>query len=70
MCRMSMRCSNRCLPCSVVSPHHSLTCQAEGIVIYATWQRYGDVFCFNLDIDIDTDSYLLEYWLNNKIIIF
>jgi hypothetical protein len=26
-------------------------CQVEDIVIHATWQRYGNVFCFNLYID-------------------
>ena len=28
-------------------------CQVEGIAIYATWQKYGNVFYFNIYIDID-----------------
>jgi hypothetical protein len=53
---MYMRCSNHWLPCSVVSPHHSPTCQAEGIAIHATWQRFGNVFCFNIYIDYQCES--------------
>ena len=32
--------------------YHTM-CQAEGIAIHATWQRYDNIFCFNLYIDID-----------------
>jgi hypothetical protein len=28
--------------------------QAKSIVTHATWQRYGNIFCFNLYIDIDS----------------
>ena len=38
-------------------------CQVEGIAIYVTWQKYGNVFYFNIYIDIDyrCDSYINFY---------
>jgi hypothetical protein len=51
---IKMTCTNYFLPFGNFCQHRfeyikkSATCYSEDIVIYATWQKYGNVFCFNI----------------------
>jgi hypothetical protein len=56
---IKMTCTNYFLPfdnfCSHIFEYikKGVMCCSEDIIIYATWQRYDNVFYFNLYIDID-----------------